>query len=169
MRGAGETPHARREPNLLVARFHSDLSLGRTEAFFVTSDWDEEGGATTSGRETNASFHPDGSSNTGSSPTSSDLMDVRARASSSSRAGGSAVLRPRQRMGSSKAAIHAAGKVKIGASPSSSVRTEFLKTSLKWPSESKSQDESRNKGDKEKELKSCKLPQGGGPLDGASM
>src|SRR5882757_7404882 len=90
MRGEDETAHTRREPNLLAARFHSDLSLGRTEVFLVASDWDEER-AEASGGETKASFHSDGSSNTGSSPTSSDLIDVRTRASSSSRAGGATV------------------------------------------------------------------------------
>jgi hypothetical protein len=84
-------PHTRRELNLLVARFQNDLIFGNTEVFFVASGCGDKDGTATWDAETNASFHPDGSSNTGSSPMSSDRIDVRKRASSSSRAGGTPV------------------------------------------------------------------------------
>lgn len=90
MRGEDEMPHIRRELNLLVARFHNDFSFGSTDVFFVPSDCDKEG-AMMSGEETNASFHSDGSTKTGSSPMSSDRIDVCKRASSSSPPGGAAV------------------------------------------------------------------------------
>jgi hypothetical protein len=76
MRGEDEVPHTHRELNLLVARFHNDLSFGSTDVFFAPSDCDKEG-AMTSGEQTNASFHPDGSTKTGSSPMSSDRIDGR--------------------------------------------------------------------------------------------
>ena len=82
-----KVPHTRREVNLLVARFHNDLIFGSTEVFLVGSGCRDKDDTATSGAGTNASFHPDGSSNTGSSPMSSDRIDVRKRASSSSRAG----------------------------------------------------------------------------------
>lgn len=89
MRGASEMTHTRRGIILLAARFHRDLSLGRTEIFLVlvVSGLDEEGGVTSDDEEGNASFQTDGNSNTGSSPTSRDLMVMRTRASSSSAVG----------------------------------------------------------------------------------
>ena len=81
--GAGETPHTCRKTNLLATRFQSVLNLGSTEVFFVLCGFDEGGTATPVG-VSNASFHPDGRSKTGSSPMSRDLMEIRTSASSSS-------------------------------------------------------------------------------------
>ena len=82
--------------------------------FSAASGRDEEGGATSGeGVGVNASFQPDGSSNTGSSPASRDLMVVRTRASSSSTVVWviAAFLAWRQMAESSKAAIQQGGKV----------------------------------------------------------
>ncbi|KAI0245951.1 hypothetical protein BJV78DRAFT_216343 [Lactifluus subvellereus] len=147
MRGASDMPHTCRGIILLAARFHRDLSLGRTEVFLVASGWDEEGGVTSDGEEGNASFQPDGSSNTGSSPTSRDLMVMRTRASSSSGVGIVAAPWPKQIPESPKAAIHSGEKVNIGVSPSTSGRTESRKTSLTWLSGMESDNDWRNKLD----------------------
>src|SRR6266850_6676720 len=89
-RNAPQSLHTFREANLLAARFNRDLILGSTEVFFMLAACGE-GGAVTSDGETNASFHPVGRSKTGSSPASSDLIDIRTSASSSSPVGIAAI------------------------------------------------------------------------------
>jgi len=90
MSEGGRNAHTLREANLLAARFNSDLILGSTEIFFMLSACGE-GGAAMSDGETNASVHPVGRSKTGSSPASSDLIDIRTSVSSSLQVGIAAI------------------------------------------------------------------------------
>ena len=109
---ASETLHACRGMILLAARFHRDLSLGRTEVFLEPSGSGKEGGVTSGSGEANASFQPDGKSNTGSSPASSDLIVMRTRASSSSSSGVGMVSAfwPKQRPKSPRDVMHCKGQ-----------------------------------------------------------
>ena len=160
----------REATNLLAARFHSDLSLGNTrpEVLFKFALRARDEGVTTAmsavAGGTKASFHPDGRSKMGSSPRSSDLIDIRTSSSSDGApvpiltlmstwsvgaiaADGS---RPREMP---KAALNEAGEVERGVS-SSSRRAAFRATSsMGWLSRCKSNTEWRYKCDNEKESK----------------
>lgn len=157
--GGGETPHTCRGANLLATRFQSVLNFGSTRAFFVLCGFGfDEGGTAIPVGETNASFHPDGRSKTGSSPMSRDLMDIRTSASSESESQvGIATVRSQSWVSeSSRAAAHSAGEVETGSS--SRGRSRRRRTSLMWSCGSKSKVECRYKYNKEKELENCKLP-----------